>query len=190
MPALIVPPYNLAGGGAGGASALISSTTLGSAGNLDLTSIPSTFSHLQLIGNLRGVAAGNIITMFITFNGDAGANYAENSFVQAPNGTITVFSTAVSQNNLGGGATQTINLAGGTIANQSSFFFMLIPAYANTNFFKQCMIQTSCNAEGTASATGYVSGEWHSTAAINRITLTPSSSNFAAGSQLSLYGLV
>jgi hypothetical protein len=54
----------------------LSDTTLGvSAASIDISSLPTTYAHLLLVGQLRSDTAAASTTALLRFNGDTGANY-------------------------------------------------------------------------------------------------------------------
>ena len=58
-------------------SSIATVTGNGSASTLSFTSIPSTYSHLQIRGICRDARAVTIDTAYATFNSDTGTNYAD-----------------------------------------------------------------------------------------------------------------
>jgi hypothetical protein len=148
-----------------------------SAANIEFTSIPATYTHLQLrVSILSSVQFGGVA---MQFNSDTGTNY---SFHNLYGDGAGAFSDA--------GATQAqmyIYFVGGT-TNPSGGVYDILD-YANTNKYK-----TMRGIEGVdANGSGYVnltSGNWRSTSAITSIKLTnPSARTFNTNSKFSLYGV-
>ena len=176
------------GGGGGGDFVEIASyhLTSGTNVNVDFTSIPATYTHLELRGNVRIDGLGLSCTINLRFNNDSGSNYDYMLEEMDGSGTSTISETS--------GGRQTSALIGRgncglATANTPSPFRMFVPNYARTDQNKTCTIWTS--ASGADSANTHfeqLRGDawWHSTSAINRITLV---ATVAADTHLTLYGL-
>ena len=172
----------------------IATTTVGSGGSSSVTfsSIPSTYTHLQirLLGrttNTADPATCPNADFLIRFNGDTGSNYALHLLYG--NSTSATGYAASSQAYMFAG--RLTNSA----AISSNFGISIIDVldYANTNKYKTARILTGTDNNGTGTAPGFVgleSGLWQSTTAISSITLLPvSSANFEQYSQFALYGI-
>jgi len=167
----------------------IASATLSSA-NIDLTSIPQTFTHLQLRISSRDT--GNVATTsysatgYLQLNGDGGANYALQYVVgdgsaAASYGGYAPNYTTLTMSNVGGPfSSQTANVFAGTIID--------ILDYTSTSKTKTLKIFTGMDMNGYGKVF-IQSGLWNSTAAINRIAITNDGGTFAAGSRVDLYGI-
>jgi hypothetical protein len=156
----------------------IATTTAGtSTTTLSFTSIPSTFSHLQ-IRISGGNGSGQNVRM--QFNSDTGLNYMTHR-LSANNGTSV--SSGVT-----GPSWDFINLAGNAGLNQNSPSIVDILDYTSTSKNKTVRALTGWDNNGS----GYIdynSGLWFATpAAITRIDLTQTS-NWANGSTAALYGI-
>jgi hypothetical protein len=164
----------------------ISTVTVGGGGVSDVTfsSIPSTFTHLQIrfIGkdNRSGVATS---VLFMQCNGDTGSTYSQHFLVGDG-------STA----GAGGGSFTQIQvgdmLTGGT-SNASTFGAGVVDIldYANTNKYKTVRSLGGMDMNGSGYA-GLYSGNWRNTAAVTSIRLF----GFGAAplqqySQFALYGI-
>src|SRR5438093_5515748 len=56
---------------------LIADSTLGAAAaSFDITSIPGSYKHLQIVASLRSTRVNNFDPVRIRFNNDSGTNYA------------------------------------------------------------------------------------------------------------------
>lgn len=168
-----------------GAFTLITKSLLAApAASIDISAIPATYSHLRVLALLQAVS-GVGDTLQITFNGDAGTNYEYQ-------GSETLAAAAPANQQA-----QTQNAIRAALYGSFTSVFpavldLLIPAYANTTFNKIALINAGYSNAGQASAGRFssVTGVWHSTAAINRITFTAQSGdNMNTGCLLSLYGL-
>ena len=158
----------------------IATTTVGAGGSstITFTSIPATYSHLQL----RGIARNNNSaddSFALTFNSDTGTNY--------------------SRHGLTGSGTAAASYAGSTVANvgiwaisaiANTFGAAVIDVldYANTNKYKTIRSLNGYDNNGS----GYIvltSGNWRNTAAITSITLTANAGTFQQYSSFALYGI-
>jgi hypothetical protein len=168
----------------------ISTVTVGAGGSSSITfsSIPSTYSHLQLrwacITN-RGTYA--IDDIKVTFNSDTGANYSQHNL--RGNGSTATAGSGVSQSYI------YYDVSAGT--SVSNFFGVAITDildYANTNKYKTTRALTGTDTNGAvAGEYGRValqSGGWRSTSAINSITIVPfTGTQFNQYSSFALYGI-
>lgn len=161
----------------------------GSAATIAFSSIPATFAHLMLVVYARGDVAATFTNVNLRFNGDTGADYdIEN---------LTANSTTVSALGTASGAA-TSGLAArvpGSTAPASAFSAGLIwiPHYTNTVGHKP-WLSLSHDRETSGGVSDNVlalfAGIWFAAAAaINNVTLLPSSGNFVTGSRVTLYGL-
>lgn len=158
---------------------LIAETTLGaSAANVDFTSIPTTFSHLLLTWQARSDAAVTASTLLVRFNGDSAANYAWeklDAIAAAASAASFTAQTSIQIDALVGASAP---------ASQSGFGHAWIPNYLGVTFFKQISL-----IGGQSTYAQLHTGLWSSTAAINRVTILPTTGNFVAGTRFSLYGV-
>jgi hypothetical protein len=147
------------------------------AANIDLTSIDQNFRRRNRDRREQ-----------VRFNGDTGANYDAQSI---HNSAAT---TAAAGENLAatsGMIDRGVSPGGSAAASEFGVVVTLIPAYTDTVGQKGA-ISIIAGRSGTAS--GNLSAMlcatfWRSTAAVNRITILPSSGNFVTGSRVTLYGL-
>ena len=175
----------------------IQTTTVGSGGsaNIEFTSIPSTYTHLQIryIGKTsRGTYANDALGMRI--NGDAGNNY---SFHILRTSETSNSATVVQ----GFGTQDKINFDYGSMgaSGGGNVFFGVgiidILDYKNTNKYKTVRCLYGVDNNGTVSGvypiTGISSGLWQNTNAITSIELnTPATgASFTQYSQFALYGV-
>jgi hypothetical protein len=177
--------YGLGAGVLVGDFESIQTVTVGSGGaaNIEFTSIPSTYTHLQIRGLLQATYnATDYDNIIIRFNSDSGSNYSFH-YVSG-NG-----STASS----GSGATQTRGLLFATtlVSSTNSIFGVVvidILDYANTNKYKtmRSIGGADLNGSGVASLS---SSNWRSTNAITSVTLSNANGNWKQYSSLALYGI-
>lgn len=168
----------------------ISTSTLGTAAaSISFSSIPTTYSHLQIRGLGRSSAAAELQDIRIQFNGDTAANYMLHRVGSQGGASAT-------HNYLGStGVTYTypglpLPSAGQTAAIWGSAIID-IPDYKSAN--KNKSIKTfggysTLNVSGN-NYSYFGAGTWLNTAAITSILLYPSSGNFTAGTTYALYGI-
>ena len=164
----------------------IASTTAGAGGTSTITfsSIPTTYTHLQLRISCRSTTAAGLSWSRLRMNSDStNANYkghqlyGEGSSAASTNfgseSGIAAFLTV--------GSTGTANVFNAAIID--------ILDYSNTNKYKTIKVLQGNDTNGA----GYIifhSGVWLSTSSINSLTFSDvNSGNYAQGSIFSLYGV-
>ena len=151
---------------------------------IDFTSIPSTYTHLQIRGIARSndASAGNNLGIYARFNSDSGSNYAFHFLTG--NGSTAGAAVIASQTEMFWNA---VNPRGGDTANVYSANVIDILDYANTNKYKTVRTLSGDDLNGSG-VVRLNSALWMSTAAISSIRIFMEG-NFAANSQLALYGI-
>ena len=168
----------------------IATVTVGAGGAASVTfsSIPSTFTHLQIRGIMRDQRAtyGNSGSSY-SFNGDNANNYSWHS-MQGDGSTATARNATTTYRM----ATNS-GAARGAPTNTFGAIVVDILDYANTSKFKTARALSGVDINGTVSGYGgvieLVSGNWRSTSAITSITITPENPNYVQYSQFALYGI-
>jgi hypothetical protein len=161
----------------------IATVTVGGAtGYAEFTSIPSTFTHLQ-VRLITDTSAGDV-SIGARFNSDTGSNYAYQT-LYGDGSNVYVNYNGVSQ-------TSYLSFARG--GNNSGAFgaaVVDILDYKNTNKYKTVRSLTGRDTNGGASGgiVWFSSGVWQSTSAITSIRLTPESGNLNTYSSFALYGI-
>jgi hypothetical protein len=158
---------------------LIASSTVGSGGaaNIDFTSIPSTYTDLQLLLSLRTNTNSTSDQTLISFNGST-ASFSARLLIG--NGSAAS-STTIARYTMPNGNT---DLTASTFSSGSVY----IPNYAGST-------NKSYSADGVQenNATGALAiltaGLWSDTAAINQITLTPNAGSYVQYTTAYLYGV-
>lgn len=164
-------------------------TATGGETTASFTSIPSTYSSLQI----RWIAKDTQTTfngdgnMLLRFNGDTSSNYVNHNL--SGNGTSV-------SSGWSGGLSGEISLIGADnrsftgYANMFGAGILDIIDYASTSKYKtiKSFQGTEANVSSTSFRITLNSGFWLSTSAINQINLSPQTS-YVAGTKIALYGL-
>lgn len=165
----------------------IATVTVGAGGaaNVEFTSIPSTYSHLQIRGIARNTSvAGGTESFQVQFNSDTGNNYAGHNLYG--DGTSAAVTASASRSNMyffdmprsGEGS----NIYGAVILD--------VLDYTNTNKYKTVRGLSGMDTNNnTYEYIALGSGLWRNTNAITSIKIQPSGSNFAQYSHFALYGI-
>ena len=169
----------------------ISTATVTSGGQTTITfsSIPSTYTHLQIraiANDTYTVNAPSSGQFYANFNGDTGTNYWYHS----------VYGTGTAANSQGGGGYSGIYVVAGTTTGGVANHLMTpsvmdILDYTNTNKYKttRTLSGTDVNATGGGKYIALQSGAWANTAAITSISITTQGTAFDQYSQFALYGV-
>jgi hypothetical protein len=163
----------------------ISTVTVGAGGSssISFTSIPATYSHLQVRVFARTNRADTLDYLQFNFNSDTASNYAYH-FLEGGGSSIGP-SSSVTQPNV-----RHIYLPGANnLANVFGGFVTDILDYSNTSKNKTTRHLGAFDANGSGTCV-VGSGLWMSTAAISSIQITPISGNsFVQYSSFALYGI-
>jgi hypothetical protein len=151
---------------------------------VDFTSIPSTYSHLQIRAICRSNdgSAGNNLGIYVRFNSDSGSNYTIHFLTG--NGSTVGSAVLTNQTEM---FINAVNPRNGDLANTYSGNVIDILDYANTNKNKTVRNLSGDDLNGSG-VVRLTSGLWRSTAAVSSIRIFMEG-NFAANSQLALYGV-
>jgi len=170
-----------------GAYDSIATVTVGSGGSssITFTSIPSTYTHLQIRALSRGNRAYTAENIIFMFNADGGTNYADHLLYG--NGSTVPAAADVSSSTPLAFRTSTSNTQASNIFGTG---VLDILDYANTNKYKTVRSLSGFDDNGGGyGQIWFTSGLWQSTAAINSITLTPVGTAIQQYSQFALYGV-
>ena len=154
----------------------------GGAANVEFTSIPAGYSHLQVRGIARGTTADTLVLVRVQLNSDTGNNYARHNINGDGSSAVSVAD-----------ASQPVGGVGNiSAANASASIFgtvvLDILDYANTNKYKTIR-SLSGNDRNGAGTVGLFSSLWMDTNAITSVKLFPAAGNFAQHSTFALYGI-
>jgi len=168
-----------------GAYDSIATTTLSSTNDIVFSSIPATYTHLQIRYMVRCSVGAQSEIGYSRFNSDITSNYSSHYFqydIAAGTTTSGSFNSSYMPiaDCIGSSAT----------ANYWAIGIIDILDYANTNKYKTVRSTTgwatNSNSLGQASLR---SGNWRSNTAINDISFGGLSGGFIAGSTAGLYGI-
>ena len=168
-----------------GAYDSIATTTVGAGGASSVTfsSIPSTYTHLQVRFIARISTSDTAENTWLQFNGDTGSNYAYH-FLDGNGSSASA----------GSGTSQTRILAGRAgAANSGSNIFGVnvldVLDYTNTSKNTTARILGGIDRNGDGNIR-LDSGAWFNTAAVTSLTISPTTANsFVQYSQFALYGI-
>jgi hypothetical protein len=161
----------------------IATVTVGTAtSTMTFTSIPATYTHLQIRGMLNGTAAGTYNNVRMGFNGDSGANYS--SHLVYGDGASAGAQAETSGTRMYG----QILVSQASTATYVGVGVIDILDYANTNKYKTVKSLNGIDLNGSGQIE-FNSGNWRNTAAITSIEFVTASGNFNVGSTLALYGI-
>ena len=162
----------------------IATVSVGSGGSnsVEFTSIPGTYTHLQIRYIARDSRAATQSNLYMEFNGDTGNNYTGHR-LEAARTSVGAGYDNVNANLLAGRIMASSNPA-------STFGAGIIDIldYTNTNKYKTTRHLTG-NDDNTIGAIFYISGLWMSTSAITSIKITPITSPIVQYSHFALYGI-
>lgn len=159
------------------------------AGYVEFTSIPQTFTHLQIRGIARTNRNDPRDAMYFRFNGDTGSNYAWHWM--HGNGT----SVPVGNDINAAPTTCWSVVTPGSQASASTFSMVVadILDYKNTNKFKVGRILTGFDDNASGDAKGrvwFISTLWRDTSAISSIYISsPYGGTLQQYSHFALYGI-
>jgi hypothetical protein len=162
----------------------IETVTIGSGGaiNFSFTSIPSTYTHLQLRGIVRSNQAGSgITTSTLQFNSDTGSNYTYHNLIG--NGT------AASAGGVASATASVITNAPQLSATSDAFGVTIIDIldYTNTNKYKTIRALHGADLNGSGQII-LSSGLWMNTSAITSILVNPAA-DAVQHTHFALYGI-
>jgi hypothetical protein len=160
----------------------IATTTLGSStGSITFSSIPSTYTHLQL--RILWFQATGDQSMFITFNGvSTGTSYAYHQL----EGNGSAASTGAASSAAKWESFYDGNNSGSTTYEKVGILDIL--DYGNINKYKTSRLLWGAEYNG-AGKISFGSCLFQSTSAISSISFQPFSTNFAANTRIALYGI-
>jgi hypothetical protein len=167
-----------------GALVLLSTTTLGGAGIIDVAGIDQTYNDLVIMVVARGSRGLTNDSLSINFNNDATANYDQQG----------VYGTTSTANGFSDEGTTVpiisdLIVASTAAAGLFGFCEIVVPGYTSTTWQKSAIGTWGAFAVSGTHLSGVSTVFWRSTAAINRVQLFgTSSANLLTGSTCRVYG--
>lgn len=161
----------------------IASTTVGAggAGAIVFSSIPATYTHLQIRGIIRGNRSGALDEMGMRFNGGT-ANVTYHNLSGNGSAATAAYATAAGWSWFApvASASETAGVFSAVVID--------ILDYSNTNKYKAFRALTGYDNNGSGRIY-LASGVQLDTPAINDVTIIPSNTTFVQYTQFSLYGI-
>ena len=172
---------------AGGSFESIQTITVGatSAATISFTSIPATYTHLQIRGIARTDASGTSQNLNMTINNDTSSAYGLHQ-LSGDGTTASAYGENVNRSN----CVQVIQITANSSA--ASIFgtgIIDILDYTNTNKNRTVKTLRGQDQNGVDQAVGINTYLYTSTTAINRLDFFSGSGNLVQYSQLALYGI-
>jgi len=165
----------------------IQTVTVGSGGASSITfsSIPSTWTHLQLRYMAQATGSGSYTPYLQMGNGsiDTSNNYSFH-FINGNGSSVT----AVGQSSSGNNVIITSVISNNSNTNIFGVGIIDILDYANVNKTKVIRNLGGADSNGSGNV-GLFSGAWFSTSAINTLTLFNGGANWAQNTTFALYGV-
>jgi hypothetical protein len=159
----------------------ISTVTVGAGGASSITfsSIPSTYTHLQIRAILKNTSSTTYAAM--RFNSDSGSNYSAH-YLDGNGSTLLIGGAANYDRSYFGyaGTSSQTNFFGASVVD--------ILDYKDTNKFKTVRILTGVDVNGSGGYIELSSSSWRSTSAITDLNIF-FANNFAQYSSFALYGI-
>ena len=156
----------------------IATASPGGSASFTFSSIPSTYTHLQIRFSDLKTSSGDTTAM--RFNADSGANYARH-YLYGNGATVTASaSTADTGFRVAGAA------GSGSTTNPFGTVVDILD-YANANKYKTIRSLSGVDSNGSGEI-ALISGLWLNTAAVTSITIY-AGSNFANNTVVALYGI-
>lgn len=164
---------------------VIQTVTVGAGGaaNIDFTSIPQTYTDLQLVLSLRFTSAVTDDWGKVIFNNSAGAS-AYNSIYLRGDG-----STGSTGSGLDNYFRATIANGDSTLASTFASNVIYIPNYTSSSINKIATSEGTYENNVTTNYMMLVANLWSVSNAINQITITPVTGNWAQHTTATLYGI-
>jgi hypothetical protein len=161
----------------------IATTTLGTtAASITFSSIPATYTHLQIRMIARDTRAVTLEGFVVQFNSDTAGNYSDHSVYGDGSSAAAYANTSATFMSpyAIASANATANVFGVSVID--------ILDYANTNKYKTIRALTGVDNNGSG-ALGLASGNWRNTAAITSVTVGAQVGTWVANSSFALYGI-
>jgi hypothetical protein len=169
-------------------SIAVATVPSGGVASITFSSIPQTYTHLQVRGIMRQFTGGNTGTfgLVTTFNGDRGSNYTASHVLFGTGASANAGASSTSQS-----SGTSVNYPGsGETANAFGAMVVDILDYANVTKYKTLRGFGGYDGNNTNGIVTLRSFAWMNTNAINSITFDfASSANLAEFTSIALYGI-
>jgi hypothetical protein len=164
---------------------LINSVTVGSGGasSIDFTSIPATYTDLQVILSTRLTSTGGATDTTWLNSVNSNTSSFTDLVIRSDAASITGFVPSETPYYVGQSPT------GSALSSTFASHVVYIPDYTNTSYNKSIGNHSAQENNTTTAYIGATSGVWSQTAAISSLSFTPNSGNFAQYSSAYLYGI-
>ena len=165
---------------------LISSSTVGAGGasSISFSSIPQTYTDLQLVLSLR-YSSSDTSSVNVSFNGST-SNYSGFA-LRGGGGSTNTISFTISSSNIGGNSTGSSGSS--QTANTWANSMLYISNYTSSSY-KPISTDFAQEASNANAFMGFYGSLWSDSSAINSITITPdSSTTWVQHSTAYLYGI-
>lgn len=164
----------------------IATVTVGSGGAADIefTSIPGTYQHLQVRGIYRNTSTngGSSRGTHLRLNGDTGSNYARHALIGTGSAAAAEAESSINQI-IWGSMTISTDLASTYTCAVADFL-----DYSDTS--KNTTVRFFAGREHNGSGLVILSsGLWNSASAVTSLKLSPVADNFEQYSTFALYGI-
>jgi len=187
----LIPIIASSGGAAAAAGAyesIASVSGTGSSGIVTFSSIPGTYTSLQIRCVVKDVyTSGLVDSIYLRFNGTAGSLYGSHNLTG--DGATASASALSNVNEIE--IPKTIPDSNASFANVMGVAIIDLHDYASTTRNKTLRSISGSNANTTSTdfRVNLSSGLWRSTAAINQITIHTNIDRFTTTSTFALYGI-
>jgi hypothetical protein len=167
----------------GAYDSIATATASGSSPTLEFTSIPSTYTHLQIRMLTRSTRSATSSNIYIGFNSDTTTGNYNGHMLQGDGSSASASGKI--------GSTTSFMSATSAASNTSGIFSGVVIDvldYANTSKYKTSRGLSGYDANGSG-LIYLASGLWMNTNAVTSIQITDPLGNFASGSVATLYGI-
>jgi hypothetical protein len=186
---LILGILDSGGAAAGGGAAYesIATVTVGSGGTsaINFTSIPSSYTHLQLRAIARDNRSAENTVLYMQFNGDTGTNYGAHDLFGTGSVVESIADNSTNQTVI------VLNRPTGSTALANNFGAIILDIFDYTSTNKNKTVRYLAGYDNNGSGRVYLSsGLWrNSSTAISSINIVPVTTPIQQYSQFALYGI-
>lgn len=146
--------------------------------------IPSDYKHLLIMAAVRTTDASTGDFMYGQFNGDTGSNYQFQRLSGSDATASAGYSGSANSFHVGSVAES------GAAAGECGFFVLFIPHYTSAVFYKSVITLEGIFTTPTGKGAAIFANQWLNVAPLESIRFYLSAGNIAAGSLISIYGIL